>query len=307
MTTVPPDQAPAAALARSFAPFGGQAAAPNVSITAPAEGTIPRSYTLPKGKLQALIGLMERQDVPIFIERHTDHIVVHATQEQHEAFAAFMKLIHPEGGGSPAATPPAGRGGSGDPLGSVAAPAISAERSAEQYRRALDKFEKARDQVERRLEQSQRRSESVRERGDRLSEMSDEIDERAKAAAMDAERESLNAKTAELRAKAAASHAEADAMDAEVEALESQLEALSATFEALDSQISELEESNESATDETETVGEIDVDPMLAESTDIGDQAGPEVEVEAAEQAEPAEAVEIVEPAVPASGACAGT
>lgn len=56
----------------------------------PAPGTSPRSYALPSGKLRAMIALMERQDVPIFIERHTDKIVVHATANQHEAFGVSL-------------------------------------------------------------------------------------------------------------------------------------------------------------------------------------------------------------------------
>ena len=44
----------------SFDAFGGTA-----TISGPAEGTEPREYRLPNGKLQALSDLMARQDVPI--------------------------------------------------------------------------------------------------------------------------------------------------------------------------------------------------------------------------------------------------
>jgi beta-lactamase regulating signal transducer with metallopeptidase domain len=56
---------------RSFDAFGGAA-----TMSAPAEGTEPREYRLPAGKLEALSELMARQDVPIWIERGQGKIVV---------------------------------------------------------------------------------------------------------------------------------------------------------------------------------------------------------------------------------------
>lgn len=61
------------------------------------EATEARSYTLPEGKLDALTGLMSREDVPVLIQRFPDHLLVHATPAQHEVFKAFVQLIHPDG------------------------------------------------------------------------------------------------------------------------------------------------------------------------------------------------------------------
>lgn len=62
--------------------------------------TVARSYALPAGKLEALVALMSRQDVPILIEGKNDCIIVHATPGQHEVFAAFVAMINPGSGGS---------------------------------------------------------------------------------------------------------------------------------------------------------------------------------------------------------------
>jgi hypothetical protein len=62
--------------------------------------TVARSYALPKGKLEALVSLMSRQDVPILIQGQDDCIIVHATPGQHEIFAAFVAMINPGSGGS---------------------------------------------------------------------------------------------------------------------------------------------------------------------------------------------------------------
>ncbi|MBL9032303.1 MAG: hypothetical protein JNM80_11450 [Phycisphaerae bacterium] len=85
-TTPPPGRAPAA---------GAPTTAWNLSTTSGA--TIARDYRLSPGKLEALTDLMARQDVPILIERHDDKIVVHASPAQHEVFAAFVRMIEPDG------------------------------------------------------------------------------------------------------------------------------------------------------------------------------------------------------------------
>ena len=57
---------------------------------------------------------MARNDVPVWIERYSDHITVHATPEGHEVFGAFIMLIHPDGQPrSDAGAPQGGGGGSG--------------------------------------------------------------------------------------------------------------------------------------------------------------------------------------------------
>jgi len=82
-----------------------------------------REYHLPKGKLEALIGLMSRQDVPILVQGGDDLIIVNATPAQHEVFAAFVRMIDPRDGDttpSPhARTAPTARG-----IGRSVAPSV---------------------------------------------------------------------------------------------------------------------------------------------------------------------------------------
>lgn len=58
-----------------------------------------RPYQLPDGKLEALIVLMSRSDVPVLItpDPGNGQIIVHGTPRQHRIFAAFVDLIHPDG------------------------------------------------------------------------------------------------------------------------------------------------------------------------------------------------------------------
>jgi hypothetical protein len=70
------------------------------SQNAPAQDSgeiVIKSYKLPKGKLEALTSLMIRDDVPIRVRQDGGTIEVHATQRQHEIFAAFLSIIDPDG------------------------------------------------------------------------------------------------------------------------------------------------------------------------------------------------------------------
>lgn len=66
------------------------------SMAAMGDNVVARKYVLPEGKLDALTQLMIRQDVPVLVEPRDDAIVVHATPRDHEIFAMFVKLIHPQ-------------------------------------------------------------------------------------------------------------------------------------------------------------------------------------------------------------------
>ena len=52
-----------------------------------------RTYTLPKGKLEALTKLMIREDVPVLVSPGEDKIEVHGTHDQHMIFEAFCAMI----------------------------------------------------------------------------------------------------------------------------------------------------------------------------------------------------------------------
>lgn len=241
-----------------------RATVPAPTLTAPGPGTSPRSYALPSGKLRAMIALMERQDVPIFIERHTDKIVVHATANQHEAFGAFIKLIHPEDASSDGVSAL----GTTSPFLLYAPSAPAYTQRIKEYRRALDGMQRNREQIQRRIEQSQRRSESVRERGEKLRETSEQIQERAEAAKLDAERAMLMAKAHELHAAAEASDAEAAAMEAQDEELESQLADVESAFDEVEAKIDELEGLDSEDSDEEPAPSEAPAaaDPEPAEA-----------------------------------------
>lgn len=58
---------------------------------------IVRRYALPRGKLDALAGLMIRDDVPIRVRHAGDAIEVHATSRQHEVFRAFCQMLDSDG------------------------------------------------------------------------------------------------------------------------------------------------------------------------------------------------------------------
>lgn len=55
-----------------------------------------KTYRLSDGKLDALVELMRRDDVPVLIRAADDGIEVQATEVQHEVFGAFVKLIDPD-------------------------------------------------------------------------------------------------------------------------------------------------------------------------------------------------------------------
>jgi beta-lactamase regulating signal transducer with metallopeptidase domain len=64
-------------------------------VTGP-QKTEARTYSLPKGKLEAITKLMVRDDVPIYVSPGEDAITVHGTPMQHIIFDAFCKMINGE-------------------------------------------------------------------------------------------------------------------------------------------------------------------------------------------------------------------
>lgn len=60
---------------------------------APPGAEVIRSYALPQGKLDALLKLMLRDDVPVRVRQDGDKIEVHGTEQQHAVVAAFIAMI----------------------------------------------------------------------------------------------------------------------------------------------------------------------------------------------------------------------
>lgn len=57
---------------------------------------IVKQYAVPAGKLEALVALMVREDVPVRVRQAGNRIEVHATARQHEVFRNFVDILTPE-------------------------------------------------------------------------------------------------------------------------------------------------------------------------------------------------------------------
>lgn len=255
----------AASRVRSLDALGGAA-----TISGPAEGTEPREYRLPAGKLEALSELMARQDVPIWIERGQGKIVVYATPEQHETFAAFVKLINPEGGAG-LGTP---RGAAAGPLGGRAGAPAGA--NVQHLRALLESLESQRDSREEHIDRLRERADELREKAERLREMAEELREQATGAANDAARGALHQAEESLNVQSNGLQSQAADVEAQVAAFESE-------FKAMEAQIEQLEAQIDSANDVADEVTPEDGDAAEAEevmSTDGFDVTVPEIELD---------------------------
>jgi tetratricopeptide (TPR) repeat protein len=144
------------------------------------EGRVEMTYRLSGGKLDALVSLMSRNDVPVLIERRDDTIVVHATPAQQEAFRAFVELIEPETAG--AAVPrtprtPRARGfGVAAPRVAPAPPVAPKLRRTlrgahrAELHRAIEQMHQERDRIEERVESLHDKAEAMREAAERLKD-----------------------------------------------------------------------------------------------------------------------------------------
>lgn len=255
----------AASRIRSLDAFGGAA-----TMSGPAEGTEPRDYRLPAGKLEALSELMARQDVPIWIERGQGKIVVYATPEQHETFAAFVRLINPEGGAE-LGTP---RGAAAGPLGGRAGAPAGA--NVQHLRALLESLESQRDSREEHIDRLRERADELREKAERLREMAEELREQATDAANDAARGALHQAEESLSVQSNGLQSQAADVEAQVAAFESE-------FEAMEAQIEQLEAQIDSANDAADEVTPDDGDAAEAEevmSTDGFEVTVPEIELD---------------------------
>jgi hypothetical protein len=201
--------------------------------------TEAREYSLPEGKLEALVELLARDDVPILIERREGEIIVHATPAQHRVFAAFLRMIHPDGG-QPAEEP-----GFIGALPRNRPPATTLNNRAqiqEQLRRSAQELQRTRRDAEREAENVRRRAERAAEQADRFADRAEEIRDRAEAARAETERTSLVEAARAMLTRADASRAEAESLEHQAEAIEARLEELEAAAEALEEQIAGLQE-----------------------------------------------------------------
>lgn len=240
--------------------FGGAA-----TISGPAEGTEPREYRLPNGKLQALSELMARQDVPIWIERGAGKIVVYATPEQHEVFAAFVKLINPDGSS-----------GAGHSRGAFGATAPHASAQAlDELRARLDALNAQRDKHEARVDQLRERADEMREKADRLREMAEELREKANDASNDAARNALHQAEQTLNEQSDGLETQVADIEAQAVAFEGQMSQIEEAIASLDANIDQMD----AAADQASADDDNDMDSDNDEDTVQGAMAADTVEV----------------------------
>ncbi|HWL93744.1 MAG TPA: M56 family metallopeptidase [Phycisphaerae bacterium] len=60
-------------------------------------------YSVPEGKLEALVELMVREDVPVFVTPGEGEISIHGNAGTQHVFKRFLEMINPGGAGQPAA------------------------------------------------------------------------------------------------------------------------------------------------------------------------------------------------------------
>ena len=232
------------------APFFGEATTPFTD----AEPTEPREYALPEGKLEALVTLMEREDVPVLVGQQGDRIIVHATPCEHNVFAAFLRLIDPEGEHGQEAMSLYGAGGATAPSANIwGLSTTEAARVGQDYvrvyqhqardlARALADYERAGGQLEGEAERFEALAESLRERGDALREQADELREQAREIADDARRAGYYERARAMLEEAVHAESQALEMDAQAAHAEVRLSEIEAQLESLEAQLESAEE-----------------------------------------------------------------
>ena len=221
------------------------------------------AYHLPAGRLEALTSLMVRSDVPVLVSPEHDRLIVHATRDQHAAFASFARLICPEGVtitdelGEPAGdalplprptaplarTPRAPRGparASAQEQASASAPSASFAR-VDARRAREDAMKRAMEaQVQAVLRQSQQVEEQARrayEEAERAYDQSERARDRADASREKAEREREKG----AYEKAARAQAEAEAFEAKAEQLRRAAQELERRAQGVERQAQQLQ------------------------------------------------------------------
>lgn len=227
---------------------GGLGAAPAPAAVAQDNTTITRVYRLPEGKLNALVELMAREDVPVMISHNGDGISVQGTAAQHRVFAAFVQLIHPEGNAGEAVVPvapaapaqgvqPALRRGMAPGQSPIAT--VNLARQADELEAKADGLEAAAEAVQAQAEAMEAQIEQMEDREEVLRDRIDEMEEQAEGQG-GATREALHAQMVGLREQ--------------IRAIENRREALMAQVAQLEAKIDDLENRAEEARDQAEAL-----------------------------------------------------
>ncbi len=250
--------------AEAFGPDGGEVSA--------------RTYKLSKGKLEALIALMSRPDVPVLIRAKEDGIEVNATPRQHRIFGAFVRIIDP-GNESVGMGPASGDGPGRDRhmAADMRRHEKEMEKAAKRRSKEMEKREKRRSKAGVKIDEARTESltksqiqeelaqqaEALREQAEEMNERAEEIRGRTERIAERASNQSERDRRAELEREALALRHQAEAMDQERQHLEE-------TAGAIEERSHEMEDEARQAEDQIRDLEE-ELQGLDEESDDDGD------------------------------------
>lgn len=205
-----------------------------------------RHYELPEGKLEAIMALMTRQDVPVMVRPRDGGIDLEGTPRQQAAFEAFVRLINPSQGDS---TPRARRA-----RRAVRSPAPHAARAAGQGRASADvrlKADEARalaEAKEQELDALETQKENLEDLVDTLHERADTIKENAEDLKDLAKSEALK-QVAELVDQAKSMADQTQSIDQSVAKLTEELRRLESDADQLDDRADEADAAEDADAD----------------------------------------------------------
>ncbi len=219
--------------------------------------TVARAYRLPEGKLEALVELMSRQDVPIYISTQDDTIVVNATPAQHEIFGAFVKMIHPEGAASGqrrmrgSALPQlqalraaeAGKAAGAVELRSNLGQLKASRQQLEQLLREREAFERDTERYRESAEQARERAEEMQSAIESLNEQRSNMSRYGDATAEKALQDAMRS----LESRARAAEAEAKAIESKANSSEARMASMEKMMADLEARIDDLTQALDSA------------------------------------------------------------
>ena len=214
-----------------------------------------RAYPLPRGKLEAMIRLMIRDDVPILISPQEDVIEVHATVKHHAVFRSFVNMIHPEGNVASddkeydalvsVETAPDWPGRQRE----IRSQIRECRRNIDRLQRESERCERRRDSLERRAERRLGQMEELLEESAEFEmhilEMEEAADSRENDEDQDrfmVERDELMQQFNELESRAGQYESDAESLFSEIDSLEEQTEILEAEIRMIEAHLETLEE-----------------------------------------------------------------
>ena len=167
-----------------------------------------RTYHVSRGKAEALLALMSRQDVPILVSGGGDSITVTATRAEHRTFEAFLRMIDPDGHSTAVTTPGipvAPRAAVRPALPRMPRAAIVQDTPAPVNGQALEEAVRAK------VERAMRDSDKMAQKADKLREKAEKLRAKAESASEDLKGDILK-QAEELRREAEVMAREGQAM-----------------------------------------------------------------------------------------------